>query len=420
MGSDAGTAPPPDSGAGGGSGGSSSACSPLPPPTGNVIHVAPADTGNLANIVASAHTGDTILLAAGTYALNGAELNFTVPGVTLRGADRDSVVLDGNYQSGEIIRAAASNLTIADLTIQAPYNHAIHSYPNGSDVTGGLFYNLHIVDPGEQAIKVNADSGYAHFVDNGTLACSLIEVTDAGRASISSIIGGCYTGGIDAHAARGWSVRDNVIRGFWCSTGLPDPAIHFWDGSRDTIVERNRLENNSRSIGFGLGSGTVGRTYADNPCPGFANYGATGGVIRNNFVAAWDSRIYSTQNGFDDGILLDSVCNASVVHNSVYSSSPPVLDSIEYRFAETHVLIENNLTSDKILARDGATATLGGDLQYVAPSLFVSPTTGDLHLAPAGASSAIDHGVSLPPGLCDSDIDGQARTGIPDIGADEI
>lgn len=34
--------------------------------------------------------------------------------------------------------------------------------------------------------------------------------------------------------------------------GAPEHGIHFWTGSRGTLVERNLLKNNARAIGFGL------------------------------------------------------------------------------------------------------------------------------------------------------------------------
>ena len=58
-------------------------CSPLPPPSGTVIDVTPAQAGSLGSIIASARTGDTIRLADGTYVLSQI-LVFRTPGVTLR------------------------------------------------------------------------------------------------------------------------------------------------------------------------------------------------------------------------------------------------------------------------------------------------------------------------------------------------
>jgi hypothetical protein len=42
-------------------------CARMPAPTGNVINVAPAQAGQLANIVSDAPAGATIRLADGTY-----------------------------------------------------------------------------------------------------------------------------------------------------------------------------------------------------------------------------------------------------------------------------------------------------------------------------------------------------------------
>jgi hypothetical protein len=84
------------------------------------------------------------------------------------------------------------------------------------------------------------------------------------------------------------------------------------------------------------------------------------------------------------------------------------------------ITLTNNLTSHNLMARDGATAHLEGNLTSVPLSTFVDGEGGDLHLAPT-ASTAIDQGASLATGLCDDDIDGDVRpVGLaPDVGADE-
>ena len=66
----------------------------------------------------------------------------------------------------------------------------------GTIITGILLHNLRIIDPGEQAIKVNAVG--AGTVDHSTLECSRLQLTDAGRPHIRN---NCYTGGLDAHEA---------------------------------------------------------------------------------------------------------------------------------------------------------------------------------------------------------------------------
>ncbi len=395
------------------------ACPALPPPTGNIVSV--STVSELENAVNNAASGDTILLANGTYNLNGVYLRFDTPNVTLRSAsdNREAVILDGNYVTTEIIQIVASNITIANLTLQKAYNHPVHVMStSGSDTLNTLIYNLHIIDPGQQAIKINPYTGQnaAHFTDDGVIACSHIELTDAGRSHIRD---NCYTGGIDAHQSRNWVIRDNLIEGFWCSSGLSEHGIHLWRSCRDTVVERNQLNNNARGIGFGLAeSGSGIRTYADTPCPsaggGYVDH--YGGVIRNNFVFANNSGLFASPDGFDCGICLAQACGARVLHNTVASTQAP-FSAIEWRFDHTRADIINNLLSHNLRDR-GGTAALSGNLENQALSLFADGASGDLHLV-SGASAAIDQ-AAAPADVTD-DFDGDARPigSASDVGADE-
>jgi hypothetical protein len=395
-------------------------CPPLMPASGNIVNV--STVSQLKNAVDTATSGDTILIADGTYDLNGVYLWVATPNVTIRSAssNRDAVVLDGNYDTTEIITVAASNVTVADITLRKAYYHPIHVVSTGSSNTlNTLVYNVRIVDPGQQAIKINpnpADSAY--FPDYGTIACSHLELTGTGRAQVWAINDSCYTGGVDAHRARGWTIRDNLIEGFWCSSGLSEHAVHLWRGCRDTVVERNVILENARGIGFGLMSGGTARTYADDPCPGAGYVGHYDGVIRDNFVFASSSGLLSSASGFDCGICLASACGPQVLHNTVASTQAPVAASVEWRFSSTDADIVNNLATHDFWERDGASATESGNLDYRPLSLFVDGAAGDLHLDPT-ASTAIDQVTA--PADAPTDIDGEARPfgTASDVGADE-
>ncbi len=372
------------------------------------------------NAVNAAQPHTTILLADGTYNLgaNGHYVWIDTPYVTIRsaGGGREAVILDDNYSGTEIITIAASNVTIAGITIKRAGTHPIHVVSTETaDTLNTLIYNVRITDPGQQAIKVNpAVAGY--YPDNGVIACSTIELTDAGRPHVS----GCYTGGIDMHQARDWVVRDNRIEGFWCSVGLSEHGIHFWRGCRDPIVARNVLRNNARGIGFGMATSGTARTYADNPCPAASGYiDHYGGVIRNNFIFANRAELFASADGYDNGISLWNACEVQTYHNSVISTQAP-FSSIEWRYPNTTVHLVNNLVSHNLRARDGATAIQAGNLTNAPLTLFVDGSGGDLHLLPS-AAAAIDQGAALSAGLCDDDIDGDPRPIGParDIGADE-
>ena len=394
-------------------------CQPLAPPTGTIVSV--STVSELQNAVNNATSGETILIADGVYSLDGASLWMDTPNVTLRSAsgNRDAVILDGNYQAnpvGEIVQIVASGVTIADVTLREAYYHPIHVMTtDAGDTLNTVIYNVHLIDPGEQAIKINpaADGTYP---DDGLIACSHLELTDAGRPHIRN---NCYTGGIDAHQAEGWVIRDNLIEGFWCDNGLSEHGIHLWRGCRDTLVERNVLKENARGIGFGLVTSGEARTYADDPCPG-AGGGYVdhyGGIIRNNFVFASRAELFASEFGFDCGICLWQACGAQAFNNTVVSTHAP-FSSIEWRFDNTDVEIKNNLVSHNLRDR-GGTAVLDSNLENAPMSLFVDGAGGDLHLL-STAASAIDRAVALPEVV--DDVDGEVRPygTAPDIGADEL
>lgn len=358
-----------------------------------------------AAIVSANEGGDkTILIADGEYDLTGVEFFIQADGVTVRGlsGNRSEVVLDNHYTTGGnsgIFRIISSGVTIADMTLMRPYYHAIHISPgSGADTGNVLIDNVHIIDPGEQAIKINADSRdtATYSVNNSTIKNCLIELTDTGRANLTNVDIPCYTGGIDAHWAGNWVVEDNLVKGFWCSNALSEHGIHFWNNSSNILVQRNTIIDCDRGIGFGLGSD-----------------GNTGGIIRNNIIYHGENHNFS-----DVGISVESTPNVQIYNNTIYHIHD--YSAIEYRFASTSdILIANNLTNRAISLRDGASGQVTNNVTSAEYTWFNYPAGGDLHLA-GFISSVVDRGINIS-GLSD-DIDKEKRPqgrGI-DIGADEI
>jgi len=379
-------------------------CSPLPPPSGPTIEKFPSDAESLRSTIAGAASGTTILLHDGFYDMSGGDsthrLVFSTPGLTLRSVsgNREAVILDGGYATGELVSIQASDTTIADISLSRAYYHPIHASGPDTPIENILIHNVHIIDPGEQAVKVNPVG--AGTVDNSTLQCSHLELTDVGRPFIRN---NCYTGGLDAHLATGWLVRRNLIEGFWCESGLSEHGIHMWRRCVDTVVEENLIIDCARGIGFGLGSGADGHT---------------GGIIRNNFVAADDAGLFASSSGFDSGISLWGADDAEVYHNTVASTQAPSASSIEWRYISTSVTLSNNLVTDRIWDR-GGTSYLATNTEYAPLALFADVTAGDLHLVDSN-SSPVGGGTVLTPGSAEADFDGQLRDAEPDIGADEI
>ena len=351
--------------------------------SGPMVMVTVSSVKELETAVQYSFAGVSILINDGVYNLNGRWFSLNVPGITIRSAsgNRDKVILDGDYKSPSVFEITASDVTIADLTIKYPYNHAIHviSPLQGNDTSDTLIHNVHIVDPGQQAIKINPVGDDTYPV-NGSIECSQIELTDAGRGHIRN---NCYTGGIDAHKANGWIVRDNEIKGFWCPNGLSEHAIHFWDYSQDTVVERNILTDNARGIGFGM----MAQQTREETAPCLPDSDHIRGVIRDNHIATIDKRLFSSNAGADCGICLWYACNAIVNDNRIFSENPGrTFSSIEWRFPATRVEVTSNLTNIRMLERDGATARQSGNMTEATHKWFVKPELGDLNLTPYAVS----------------------------------
>ncbi|MGE0404355.1 MAG: hypothetical protein AB7T06_47035 [Kofleriaceae bacterium] len=400
-------------------------CEALAMPQGRVVNVTPKD--DLRQVGLAAQDGDVLVLADGTYDVTAdVAMQLVAANVTLISASRDAskVIIDGGaHASREILQVGASNVTIAHVTIKNARDHAIHFAPRGSDITSGLVYGVVLVDAGQQFIKSNPTGNGTpmNHVDGVTVVCSRFEMTPAGRAYVPTNPDNasypCYTGGIDAHAARDWKVQRNVFTGIYCDVdSLAEHAIHFWRSGRDQLIEQNTIINCARGIGLGLGDAANGgyeRTYADDPHandkldPYAGNYD---GIIRNNVI-------YTDTDGTTDvGIGLEQSLGTKVLNNTVVITGGAAGNAIEYRFRNSLVEIRNNIATT-IRERDNARGTVMTNQLAPPLSQFVDAAAGDLHLA-ASAADAIDQGAAHAD--VTNDIDGDTRGATPDLGADEL
>jgi hypothetical protein len=382
---------------------SSITCPPLPPPTGTIVNV---DTvAELQDAVVNLTSGTTILVADGTYDLTNTLNIRHVDNVAIRSAsgDRDAVILRGrgmsntNYQNVPHVLAIydADDVLIADMTLRDAYYHLVQVHGEEGPQRPVL-YNLHLIDSGEQFIKGSTAGPPGPYSDGGVVACSLIEYSSQARDD--------YTNGVDILGGADWTIRDNVFRNIRYSASLAGPAILMWRNSLNTIVERNQFIECDRAIALGLSSPD------GNSRGGETTYDHQGGIVRNNFI-------YRAGDG-DIGITVNYARDFKIYHNTVILNGTFPWGAIEYRFSVSNGDIRYNLSDAPVWQRDGASATLVGNITNAQLAWFVSPASGDLHLN-ASATSAIDHAAALAD--VPDDYDGAWRPiGMaPDVGADE-
>jgi hypothetical protein len=385
---------------------SSAACPPLPPPSGAIVNV--STTAELQAAVDNLADDTTILIADGVYDLTNTLNIRAVSNVALRSASgsRDAVVIRGlgmsNPDYGNVPHVVAiydaHDVLIADVTLRDAYFHLVQVH--GEDgPQRPHFYNLRLIDSGEQFIKGSTAGPPGPYTDGGIVECSLFEYTDRARSD--------YTNGVDVLAGADWIIRDNVFRNLRAPVGqLAGPAVLMWRNSLNTVVERNQFIECDRAVALGLSAPDA------NSRDGETVYDHQGGIVRNNFIY----RAAGSLTG-DVGLTVNYARDYKIHHNTVLLNGSFAW-TVEYRFSASEGDIAYNLTDGPILQRDGASGTLTGNLTSAAPGWFVEAPSGDLHLS-ASAASAIDQAAPLADVTDDFDGDARPIGPAPDVGADE-
>jgi hypothetical protein len=321
----------------------------------------------LERALANIRSGTTILLRDGEYRLE-RMLDITATDVVIRSASgmADRVILRGTGMNerrvGVAVSISAARVTVADLTVGYVGYHGIQ-VRGESGASQMMLHNLRILDTGQQLLKGSA-SPDGRGPDRGIVACSLLAYTDHAPSD--------YTGGIGVLAGRSWTVRDNRferIRGPGAGNWASGPAILFWANSADTIVERNVVIDSFRGIAFGLGPGASSAAR-----DGERQYDHQNGVISHNVVA-------NLHPWGDEGIEVNAARNARIENNTVVVQGR-LPWSISVRFAMTSGLVQNNLTNQAIMFRDGGQAELAGNIDQAQSSWFVDAARGDMRLLP--------------------------------------
>ena len=367
---------------------------PLPAPTGAVMNV--STETQLQTAVSTAPPGTTIVIAPGTYHLT-STLYLDVDDLTLRGAtdNRNDVILagkgmtNGNYGAVRYgVWTNARRMTIANLTIRDVYEHHIMLNPGAESPR---IYNVRLVDAGRQFIMANPENA-GGGVDNGRVEYSTLEYSNTAPDS--------YTSGLEVLAGSNWVVSNNLFRNIRAPQGqVAGPAVLFWHGTGDAVVEGNTFINCQREIVLGLEAATPD----DN----------TGGVVRNNFIYRTPSMLA------DSAISVGDSPNTQVLHNTVFVNGT-YSTPIEYRFPDTTgVVIRNNLLDGPISARDGASGTVAANYTSAAASMFVNPAAGDLHLK-STATAVTDRVAVLSNASVDWDGESRPQGTAADFGADEV
>ena len=208
-----------------------------PTEAGPVTLRVPADVPTIQAAVDIAKTGDLVLVDSGVYT---EAVKVRTPGVTVRGVDRNTVVIDGEFRRGNGITVTAPRTAVENLTVR---NHLF----NGVLFTGVTDESLHGAGAGGRDYSKLDTSRFPPLV--GFRATHLTTYNNA-----------LY--GIYAFDARAGIIRENY------ASGHADSGIYVGQCKPcDVRVEANVAERNAVGMEFtnaSLGISVVGNRIAHN------------------------------------------------------------------------------------------------------------------------------------------------------------
>lgn len=242
----------------------------------------PTDVGTIQAAVDRVAEGGLVLVEPGRYA---EQVVISTPGVTLRGADRNAVVIDGEGERSAGVVAIANGVRIENLTVQNATFYGVlvtRRYDDGSD--GGY----DDVDPEDQpllerfrvdhvtAINNGAYGIYAFSSRHGVIADSLA----SGSADSGIYVGQCRRcdvlvegnvavnnaiGFENANASDSVTITGNRFTGNRVGLTLTSNALEAFLPQEANVVAGNVISDNTSATspaqasgGFGTGVGIAG------------------------------------------------------------------------------------------------------------------------------------------------------------------
>lgn len=382
----------------------------VPPGTPAMLHV-PGDYPTIQAAVDAARPGQIILIAPGVYH---EAVRIKTSGITLRGEDRNRVILDGNFQLPNGVEIEANDVVVENMTAEHYLGNGFYWDSDDEDhyLSGYRGSYLTAYDNGNYGI-------YAFNAQNGQFDHSYA----AGQPDSGFYIGQCFpcnalidevvsewnaTGYSGANSGGNLVIRDSLWRENLSGIAIGSNDFERHPPERQSIVYHNQIADNTNAqaptkrfqyetLGTGIViGGGVGNVVLDNTIDQ-EQYGII--VIANPDKHLWvpaDNRILSntiTRSGMADLALAAPAGPNNCFAGNTFTHTLPAL-------------LEQKYPCDSVLAR-----LQGGDM-----SIFPILLTRQVALAD---QPRITRFLSNLPALRDQpqmpDVTGPARPIFPDL-----
>lgn len=383
------------------------ACACALPCVAGVVPV--SNVAGLRAAIQNATPGDEIVLAQGTYDVDG-NLTAPVPGtvgapIIVRAAQPRTALIRFGAFGGVVegFRLGHAHWRLEGLDIEgacavdANCEHATHIFANAEFV---VIRNNVMRDFNAQ-IKSNGDFVASVFVFPDDVLIERNTFHDTRARNTSNPVTK-----LDVVGGRRWIVRANTIYDYQKGGGDTISYAAFLKGnSRDGLFERNlvrcsRFTTGGIRLGLSFGGGGTAAQFCED---GSCVTEHQDGIMRNNII----------MNCNDVGIYINRGSNTRLQHNTLHETT-----GIDMRFATTSGDLRNNLLGGAIRNRDQATSTQSGNVAGVTnpqfAAWFVAPANADFRLL--DGSAFVNQGVAAP--LVTDDFCASPRSdGLPDVGA---
>lgn len=299
------------------------------PRADGVLHV-PSEVKTLVEAEKLAQPGDLILIAPGTYP---EQLQVTTPDITIRGEDRNTVIIDGQGQRPFAIVSMADGVRVENLTV------------TGATFYGVLFTGLHD-DSGPSAPTVN---GYERWDPAKFPPLQRFRVDH-----VTAINNGLY--GIYAFNSQHGVIADSYASGS-ADSGIYVGQCHDCDiVVQNNVAERNAVgfENSNASdsvivLGNRLAGNRIGLTLLSNYQEAFVPQ--RGNVVVGNLISdnAEPQSPAHVEGGFGIGVGISGGVENLIERNRI-AGNPRA--GVVFANAED-LPATNNAVLDNILASNG-------------------------------------------------------------------
>jgi hypothetical protein len=221
----------------------------LPPGVPAFLHV-PGDYLTIQAAVDAAHPGQIILIAPGTYH---EAIRVKTPGITLRGEDRNRVILDGNFHLPNGVEIEANNVVVENMTAEHYVGNGFYWDSDDEDHTLSGYRGSYLTayDNGYYGL-------YAFNAQNGQFDHSYA----AGQADSGFYIGQCFPcnaviddvvsewnalGFSGSNAGGNLVIRDSLWRENISGIGIGSQDSEQRPPERQSIIFHNQVVNNNNT-----------------------------------------------------------------------------------------------------------------------------------------------------------------------------